>query len=323
MQFFSKTMLALSLLGSLASSSPIATPSLVTRAISETSLIPHATHGVGHNDTHPAAHRVGYHCTHHTTHKGGHRCTHHATHKCGPHCPHHAKHDYVGHSDNEKALTLQHGMAMELVPVSNVCTGHEYCEKNIQDKKFLSGDLNKALKNVTVSMEQVEASPLIIRVTVTNNSTGPITFWKDLSPLSSYALDLGYFHVQSGIDGVKFGERTRAEAHGYRPDSYSDLIEVGAGAWARTNITLPRDTDTPEAETWLKMLEMGGNATVRMSGNWYGIWAASKEKVMATDMEYSQYGFNFWNDLYIPWEATFSEESAKYSPVWGMGLYLE
>ncbi|KAH7151522.1 hypothetical protein DER46DRAFT_639027 [Fusarium sp. MPI-SDFR-AT-0072] len=303
MQFFTKTLLAASFLGSFASSAPFPTPSLTTSIISGTSIAPLATDHAAHN------------ATQHVSHLGA----HHASHKDG----HHENDDFVGHSESNIVLAVQHGLAMDLVPVSDVCTSSDYCYKDIHGKKFLTGDINKALKNFTVSMEQVKTSPLTIEVKITNNSTGPITFWKDLSPISSYALDLGYFNIQTEIDGVVFGERTRAEAHGYRPDWYSDLVEIGPGTWMSARITLPEKPDTPKAKTWRKMLEMGGDTTVRMYGNWYGIWAATKEQVMATDMEFSQYGFNFWNDLYIPWEATFPEESGKYFPGMGYGMSLE
>ncbi|KAJ4049176.1 hypothetical protein NW756_006398 [Fusarium oxysporum] len=313
MQFPSKPLVALGLLGSLASSYPVLIPSFTTSTISGTSPVPLATGN------------ATCHATQHVSHLG----TRHASHKD----KHHGKddsidsfdhfHDFVDHTENTGVLAVQQKLAKGLVPVSYFCTGHEYCEEDTHGKKFVTGNLGKALKNVTVSMEQVKSSPLTIEVKITNNSTGPITFWKDQSPISPFAHELGYFDIKSEIHGVVFGERTFPKTRGYRPDRRSDLVELGPGEWASANIELPLFPDTAEGKTWRKMLEMGGNSAVRMYGSWYGVWAATKGMVMESDMDFSGDGFNFWNNLYIPWEAKFPEESKNYLSGMGFGMGLE
>lgn len=313
MQFLSKPLVALGLLGSLASSYPVPAPSFTTSTISGTSSVPLATGN------------AACHATQHVSRLG----TRHASHKD----KHHGKddsidsfdhfHDFVDHTENTGVLAVQQKLAKELVPVSYFCTGHAYCEEDTQGKKFVTGNLGKALKNVTVSMEQVKSSPLTIEVKITNNSTGPITFWKDQSPISPFAHELGYFDIKGEIHGVVFGERTFPKTRGYRPDRRSDLIELGPGEWASANIELPLFPDTDEGKTWRKMVEMGGNTAVRMYGSWYGVWAATKGMVMESDMDFSGEGFNFWNNLYIPWEAKFPEESKNYLSGMGFGMGLE
>ncbi|KAF4951348.1 hypothetical protein FGADI_7546 [Fusarium gaditjirri] len=317
MQFLRVPLLAFGLLGSLASSSPAPTPSFITSAISGTSPAPLATGLAAYHASQTGKHHEKDHVNVFDQAKedgmyNGKRDSFKLFDQ-----------DYVGHSKNKVLLEMQRKRAMDLVPVSDVCTGHSYCYKDLPGKKYLSGDISEAMKNITVSMEQVETSPLTIEVKITNNSTGPITFWLNLSPISSYAFDLGYFDIYTDVVGVLFGKRTRAEAHGYRPASYSDLTELGPGAWVSARIKLPENPDSSSAKSWRKMLEMSGDITIMMHGNWYGIWAATREQVMRTDMDYSKYGFNFWNDLFIPWEATFPTESQKCSPVEGCRMRLE
>ncbi|KAK2667424.1 hypothetical protein RAB80_016615 [Fusarium oxysporum f. sp. vasinfectum] len=313
MQFLSKPLVALGLLGCLASSYPVLIPSFTTSTISGTSPVPLATGN------------ATCHATQHVSHLG----TRHASHKD----KHHGKddsidsfdhfHDFVDHTENTGVLAVQQKLAKGLVPVSYFCTGHEYCEEDAHGKKFVTGNLGKALKNVTVSMEQVKSSPLTIEVKITNNSTGPITFWKDQSPISPFAHELGYFDIKSEIHGVVFGERTFPKTRGYRPDRRSDLVELGPGEWASANIELPLFPDTAEGKTWRKMLrwaatpQSGCTEAGMVSGqlprgwSWNPIWTSAGD------------GFNFWNNLYIPWEAKFPEESKNYLSGMGFGMGLE
>ncbi|KAF4500056.1 hypothetical protein FAGAP_3767 [Fusarium agapanthi] len=288
MHSLSKPILALALVGSLASASSILpTPSLTTSIMSGTSIAPVATgqaalnakQFVSHLDIHDLK----------SLHRGK---------------------DYVGHSKNKVVLAKQLERAKKLVPVSLYCHDVRTCKK--MGMNYLAPEVNEAVQKVSVSMEQVKASPLTILVTITNNGNGPITFWKDLSPISSYALELGYFHFETEAEGVEFGKRLLDPEHGYRPDSYSDLTEVPAGESVSAYLELPENSDDPEFKSWLKMLELAGDVAVRMSGSWYGIWAGSKQEVMLTDMDYDSDGFDFWNSLYIPWEATFPKESKKW-----------
>ncbi|KAF4418824.1 hypothetical protein FACUT_11695 [Fusarium acutatum] len=300
MHFLSKPILVLGLVGSLASASPVLpTPSLTTSVISGTSIAPLATSQAALNATQLVSHLDIHSAIKNLVHGK----------------------DYVGHSKSKAVLAKQHELAMNLVPVSYYCHDFRTCHK--MGMKYLVPEVNEAVQNVTVSMEQIKASPLTIEVTITNNGTGPITFWKNLSPISSYALYLGYFHFQTETDGVVFGKRLLDDAHGYRPDSYSDLVEVDAGQSVSSRIKLPENSDDPKSKSWLKMLEMAGDVTVSMSGSWYGIWAGTKKEVMATDMDYIWDGFNFWNDLYIPWEATFPKESEKFVQGTGFAMRLD
>ncbi|KAF5699980.1 hypothetical protein FMUND_14525 [Fusarium mundagurra] len=186
--------------------------------------------------------------------------------------------DFVPHPRSKKDIAFQRWLAMDLVPVTDRCPNRKICTKG---KKYLHPKVWEAVKNVDVSMEQVESDPLTIEVTITNNGTGP---------LSSYAFDLGYFHFHTDTPGVTFGEGSPDDAHSYRPVYNSFLTEVGPG---------------------LSMLEMSGTITMEMYGSWYGIWAGTKKEVMATDLARDT-GFNFWDDIHIPWDARVSKESQKH-----------
>ncbi|KLP02088.1 Uncharacterized protein LW94_9912 [Fusarium fujikuroi] len=300
MHFLIKPILALGLLGSLASASP--TPSLTTSVISGTSIAPLATSQAGLNAT-KIVRRLEY--------------------KNAIPVPERDEDDHcVGHAKNIFALSRQEDLAFELVPFSWACPDPSICREGM---KYLNPKVHEAVQNVLVDMEQVDDSPLTIEVTITNDGTGPMTFWKDLSPVSDYAFDLGYFHFHTETDGAVFGERTLADAHGYRPECYEDLIELKAGELVSRKIKLPNDPQTPESKAWRKMLELAGDITVTMSGNWYGIWPGTKEQVMATDINWSRGGFDFWNDMIIPWEAGFHAMFQKFSPGVGpaMGLDLD
>ncbi|KAF5662268.1 hypothetical protein FDENT_13368 [Fusarium denticulatum] len=269
----SRPILALGLIGSLASASPILpTPSLTTSVISGTSAAPlptgqatlNATQLVSHLDFNGAPDE-----------------------------------DFVPHPRSKKDIVLQRELAMDLVPVTDQCPDGEICTKG---KKYLHPKVWEAVKNVDVSMEQVDSDPLTIEVTITNNGTGPITFWNEFSPLSSDAFDLGYFHFHTDTPGVTFGEGSRDDASGYRPVFSSFLTEVGPGLSVSSRIKLPYNP-------WLRMLGMSGTVTMEMYGSWYGIWAGTKKEVMASDVNDDM---SFWNDIHIPWDARVSKKAQRH-----------
>ncbi|KAF5637833.1 hypothetical protein F52700_4535 [Fusarium sp. NRRL 52700] len=298
MHFLSKPILALGLVGSLASASSILpTPSLTTSVISGTSATPLATGQGAPNTT-----QIISHLDTHLNTKG----------------LLHGK-DYVGHSYDEGVLARQYKLAMKLVPTSWYCYDRKTCMKMGNGVKYLAPEAAEAVQSVTVSMEQVDDDTLTIEVKITNEGTGPITFWEEYSPMSSSALDLGYFQFETRTKGIDFGRRTVDPPYGYRPDTYSDLVELGAGESVSARVKLPKDSDDPKRKSWLKMLEQAGDVIVNMSGSWYGIWAGTKNEVMATDMDV-QRGISFWRSIYIPWEATYPMESEKCNEDCGMSL---
>ncbi|KAG5763602.1 hypothetical protein H9Q72_008308 [Fusarium xylarioides] len=274
MHSITKPLFTLGLVGCLASASRIlSTPSLTTSVISSTSGAPlatglatlNATQLVSHVDLNGAPDR-----------------------------------DSVPHPRSRKDIALQRERAMDLVPVTYRCPDRKIC---IKGKKYLHQEVWEAVKNVEVSMEQVESSPLTIEVTITNKGTGPITFWNQFSPLSSYAFDLGYFLFHTDTPGVTFGEGSRDDnTSGYRPVYYSLLTEVEPGFSVSSRIKLPNNL-------LLKMLDMPGAVTTEMSGSWHGIWAGTKNEVMAGDVNDDM---SFWNDIHIPWDAKVSKESQRY-----------
>ncbi|KAF9775897.1 hypothetical protein IL306_005965 [Fusarium sp. DS 682] len=175
--------------------------------------------------------------------------------------------NYVGHSVDNKVLAEQREMALNLLPSSEVCEGYTACGSSfVLGKKFITGEVGAAIRNVTVSVEQVKNSPITMRVTVTNNSTRPITFEKNVSPLSPWASDLGYFRYQNEIPNVQFGVRSRGEGHGYRPEKFSDLVQLDAGQSESAEVLIPY-SDSAEDKTWLEMLKMAGPTRLSMGGN--------------------------------------------------------
>ncbi|KAG4255717.1 hypothetical protein FPRO03_04665 [Fusarium proliferatum] len=297
MRFLSKPILALCLVGSLASASP--TPSLTTSVISGTSIAPLDTSQATLNAT-KIVRRLEYQNAIPVPERDE-----------DDHC--------VGHTKNIFALSRQEYLASELVPTTWICPDPSICREGM---RYLSPKVHEAVQNVLVSMEQTNTLPITIQVTITNNGTGPITFWKDLSPIGHHAFGLGYFHFHTETDGVVFGERFRADAHGYRPECYSNLVELKPGQRASRVIKMPNRPHSNEGKAWNDMLDLAGNVTVSMSGSWYGIWAGTKDEVMATDMDYNLFGFNFWNDLSIPWEATFPKEYQRFSEETGLAVKL-
>ncbi|CVK85782.1 uncharacterized protein FMAN_06686 [Fusarium mangiferae] len=297
MHFLRKTILALGLLGSLTSASP--TPSLTTSVISRTSIAPLATSQAALNAT-KIVRRLEY--------------------KNAIPVPERDEDDHcVGHTKNISALSRQEYLAFELVPTSWKCPDPSICR---EDMRYLTPRVHEAVQNVLVSMKQINTQPITIQVTITNNGTGPITFWKDLSPIGKHAFGLGYFHFHTETEGVVFGERFLADAHGYRPGCYSDLFELKPGQRVSRVIKMPNRPHSNEGKAWNDMLDLASNVTVSMSGNRYGIWAGTKDEVMATDMDCDSFGFNFWNDLIIPWVATFPKEFQTFSEKTGLAMKL-
>ncbi|KAF4343758.1 hypothetical protein FBEOM_2260 [Fusarium beomiforme] len=210
--------------------------------------------------------------------------------------------DYVGHSNDPKTLANQRQMALEIITIGE-CEGYKACGTSaVEGKKFLSGINSQAIRNMTVSIEQVNASPITIQVNVTNNSPLPITFWKDESPLCPWAADLGFFHYHQKIRSSDFGVRLRGEAHDYRPSRLSDLVELLPYQSETAKVVIPY-RDDPVGKAWLDHLKSTGPTRLSMSGNWYGIWVGSKEEIMKTDMNDDKDGFDFWNDFFLPWQA--------------------
>ncbi|KAF4985187.1 hypothetical protein FGRMN_11267, partial [Fusarium graminum] len=208
---------------------------------------------------------------------------------------------FVGHPTDPKIAAEQREKALALLPVGP-CEGYEGCGLSfIKERKSIIGEAGEAIRNVTVSFEQVKASPITIKVDVTNNSTLPITFWKAVSPLSPHAADLGYFGYQTGVRNVQFGVRSRGQLHGYRPTSVADLVQLNPGQSESAEVTIPFANDNQD-KVWLEMLKLSKQIDLSMRANWAGIWAATKDQVMASDMGLEE-SFDFWNDLYLPWKA--------------------
>ncbi|KAI1012051.1 hypothetical protein LB503_004735 [Fusarium chuoi] len=297
MHFLSKHILVLGLVGSVASASP--TPSLTTSVISGTSVAPLATSQAALNAT-ERVRRLEYR----------NKVFIHE-HDEDDHC--------VVHTKNVAALSKQENLAFELVPTTWKCPDPSICR---EDMRYLTPKVHEAVQNVLVSMKQISTHPINIEVTITNNGTGPITFWKDMSPIGEHAFGLGYFHFYTENEGVVFGERFHVDTNSYRPGCYSDLVELGPGQYVRRRIKLPHRPWSNEGKAWNDMLDLASNVTLSMSGNWYGIWAGTKDQVMATDMESGSFSANFWNDLIMPWEATFPKELQRYSQETGLVMKL-
>ncbi|KAF5671223.1 hypothetical protein FHETE_4193 [Fusarium heterosporum] len=209
--------------------------------------------------------------------------------------------DFVGHSIDPKVIAGQREKALALLPIGP-CEGYEGCGLSfVKERKSIIGEAGQAIRNVTVSFEQVKASPITIKVNVTNNSTLPITLWKEVSPLSPHAADLGYFSYQTGIRNVQFGVRSRGQLHGYRPTTLGDLVQLNPGQSESAEVAIPFANDE-QSKVWLEMLKLSKHIDLSMGANWAGIWAATKDQVMESDMGHEQ-SFDFWNDLYLPWKA--------------------
>ncbi|KAM0342520.1 hypothetical protein ACHAPU_009494 [Fusarium lateritium] len=210
--------------------------------------------------------------------------------------------DFVAHSLDSKVVAEQREKALALLP-TGPCEGYQGCGLSfVKERKSIIGEVGEAIRNITVSFEQVNASPITIQVNVTNNSTLPVTFWKDVSPLSPYAADLGYFGYQTRIRNVQFGVRSRGSLRGYRPTKLSDLVQLNPGQSESAEVAIPFANDDQD-KVWLEMLKLANHAELFMSANWAGIWAATKAEVMESDMEHEE-SFGFWDDFYLPWEAT-------------------
>jgi hypothetical protein len=136
---------------------------------------------------------------------------------------------------------------------------------------------NLASKLVT-SLKQTSISPLIIKATVTNTHTEPITVLIWDTPLDPLAVKLGLVSIiPSGAD-----EPLTLQTIALRrmmPPPREDLTTIGPGGIAEQELEL-REPSVP-LETLLK----SNKAKISCKGRWTSVWLGRGSDVSAKDLE--------------------------------------
>ncbi|RBR26800.1 uncharacterized protein FIESC28_00381 [Fusarium coffeatum] len=199
--------------------------------------------------------------------------------------------------------------------------------------KIIPGDEGAAIQNVTIGAELVSMNPLQVNMTVHNPTPLPITFWKEWSPLSKRGWQLGYYSIETELWGHFFGrvgERYRmnfVQEIPKRPESIDELVQLNPGESESQTVTLftcePSSEgsifDPCKPEMWeraIESLRLLGWKRMLIQGDWYGIWAKTKEEAFGnmTDKPMKGYWTRWWaSHAVIPTDDELKEFGA-YTP---------
>ncbi|KAF4435380.1 hypothetical protein F53441_13533 [Fusarium austroafricanum] len=133
-----------------------------------------------------------------------------------------------------------------------------------------------ALKNLDVSIEQVEKDPVLLRATVTNNNDGPVTILTYGSPLDPLGISLGILSITPKGESTPL-EIMTIEASRLWPPAEDALIEIQPGKQAIWDCTLQ--------EPVVPMDRVFEGATVQLKGTWNAVWTKEKKNVDYTHFE--------------------------------------
>jgi len=180
--------------------------------------------------------------------------------------------------------------------------------------KIIPGDEGAAIQNITIGAELVSMDPLQVNMTVHNPTPLPITFWKEWSPLSKRGWELGYYSIETQLWGHFFGrvgEKYRmnsvpGEEIPKRPKSIEELVQLNPGESESQIVTLFTCQRSEEVfnspckpELWeraMESLRLLGWKRMLIQGNWYGVWAKTKEEAFGsmTDEPMKGYWTRWW-----------------------------
>ncbi|KAL9570462.1 hypothetical protein ACKAV7_005393 [Fusarium commune] len=140
----------------------------------------------------------------------------------------------------------------------------------------LSFRMPSALRNIDVTISQMEKDPVLLRAAVTNKNEGPVTILSSGSPLDPLGISLGILYItpkgQSKPRGIMQIEALRL----WLPADDA-LIEIPPGKTAFWEFTLK--------EPVVPMGRVFEGATVQLKGTWNAVWTKKKN-----DVDYTSFG---------------------------------
>ncbi|KAF9775896.1 hypothetical protein IL306_005964, partial [Fusarium sp. DS 682] len=162
-----------------------------------------------------------------------------------------------------------------------------------------------AAENAHITLSLVSKNPLTIKVKIQNTDIHPISMWKKYSPLSKEAFSLGLFKFSDTVPGITFGAAQILHEEGYRPRDASELAQINSCEALEEDIVLACTAEhgkpTHPDNLWYEMLKMGGDTIISMQGYWHGLWPASIEDVMKSDLGVACNGV--WDNLGLAWSS--------------------
>ncbi|KAM0245276.1 hypothetical protein ACHAP5_005506 [Fusarium lateritium] len=140
-----------------------------------------------------------------------------------------------------------------------------------------------AISDVAVRLERTRMAdedgelPVILKITITNNSKWKIAFCEKTSPISTNAYKMGFFEVISRKLHTNISGASDSSIANAQPSWKECSRDLYSGESVSTWITFPSpDTlDSPKIEA----LENGGKFDVRLTGVWHGIQALGDPEV--------------------------------------------
>jgi hypothetical protein len=133
-----------------------------------------------------------------------------------------------------------------------------------------------ALRNLEVTIEQMEKDPVLLRTSVKNNNDVPVTILSYGSPLDALAIQLGTLYITPKDESAPL-EILQIEASRLWPPADDALIEIAPGSTAFWESTLQ--------EPVVPMDRIFKGATVQLKGTWSSVWTKEKKDIDYSSLE--------------------------------------
>ncbi|KAJ4254464.1 hypothetical protein NW762_010063 [Fusarium torreyae] len=134
----------------------------------------------------------------------------------------------------------------------------------------LSFTMPVALRQLEVSISQMEKDPPMVLVTVANKNDAPVTILTYGSPLDPLAIQLGMLYITPKGESKPL-EILQIEAQRLWPPADDALVEIAAGGTATYELTLQ--------EPVVPVDRCSGGASVQLKGSWNAVWTKEKKDI--------------------------------------------
>ncbi|KAF4970577.1 hypothetical protein FZEAL_10008 [Fusarium zealandicum] len=126
------------------------------------------------------------------------------------------------------------------------------------------------LRDLDVSLEQIQKSPPTVLVSVKNTRENNVTVLTYGSPLDPLAIQLGMLYITP--EGQRSAlEIQQLEVQRQWPPTEDALVQINAGETHSVEITI--------MEPVVPMYKLDKKARVQLSGKWQAVWPAEKSKI--------------------------------------------
>ncbi|KAF5670493.1 hypothetical protein FHETE_4400 [Fusarium heterosporum] len=132
------------------------------------------------------------------------------------------------------------------------------------------------LRNLDVTISQLDKSPVLLRASVTNKNDVPVTILSYGSPLDALAIQFGTLYITRKDESVPL-EILQIEASRLWPPADDALVEIAPGSTADWDFTLQ--------EPVVPMDSVFERATVQLKGTWSLVWLKEKKDVDFSTLE--------------------------------------